>query len=507
MPHLEWLDFNGVAVFTSSLPSQPKPEASLPPAASRWTPEYLHLWRKLLGAAALVFVLCLILNPVHPQDWKGIGTLAVLAVVVSLLPLDMPEANITTSPIVAIVLAAAGLFGAGASILIAVCCAVTDMLIAIPRRSHNRRRQASQMVAAGVLDMGIPAVLYAVLHWLTFQHGGLGRGETPSMWAWGVLSFCTMIAAVINALLTTTLASRFFGKRWDIIWHNNMRWLLPSSLLMSPVAFVTGVLYHEHWWLGVAFIAVPTWAARMAVVYHNRTLAAYKQGVELLGRIMQESHPYTHGHLHRVSHWAKKIAEELNLSAESMQFIEDAAVLHDIGKVAVDDRVLNKVGKLNDEDWAMIRRHPVVGAEIVGRIRYFSKVSLWIRHHHERPDGRGYPSLLSNEDIPIESCIISVVDAYDAMVGGPAKEDKRPYRDPMTPEAAVAELRKHAGTQFHAEVVEVFVAILERESLQQSTGAQAPFAPEHDALWNTAYTTKAADKQTTRTLETEVGSV
>ncbi len=450
-----------------------------------------------------MFALCFVLSPVHPQDWKGIGTLAALAVVVSLLPLDMPEANITTSPTVAIVLAAAGLFGAGASILIAVCCVGTVMLMVVPHNGRYRLRRASQMVAAGVLDMGIPAALYALMHWLTFRHGGLGRGETPSVWAWIALSFCTMVAAVINALLTTTLASRFFGKRWDIIWHNNMRWLLPNSLLMSPVAFVTGVLYHQDWRLGVAFIIVPTWAARMAVVYHNRTLAAYKQGVELLGRIMQESHPYTHGHLHRVSHWAKKIAEKMYLSAETMQFIEDAAVLHDIGKVAVDDRVLNKVGKLSDEDWAMIRQHPVVGAEIVGRIRYFSKVSHWIRHHHERPDGKGYPSLLSNEDVPIESCIISVVDAYDAMVGGPAKEDKRPYRDPMTAEAAIAELRRHAGTQFHAEVVEVFVDILQRESLQQANGGAAPFEPEHDSLWNAPYTTKAANKPSVRTPEAE----
>ena len=450
-----------------------------------------------------MFALSFFLNPVRSQDWKGIGTLAVLAVVVVLLPVRMPEADFTASPIVPIVMATAGLFGATASLLVVICCFTTAVLISISHHSHNRLRRAGQRIAAGMLEMGIPAVLYAVLHWLTFRHGGLGRGETPSFWAWVVLSFCTILASMINVLLATTLASRFYCKRWDIIWHNNARWLLPSSLLMSPVAFVTGVLYHEHWWLGIAFIVVPTWAARMAVVYHNRILAAYKQGVDMLGRIMQESHPYTHGHLHRVSHWAKKIAEELNLSAESMQFIEDAAVLHDIGKVAVDDRVLNKVGKLTDEDWAMIRQHPVVGAEIVGRIRYFSKVSHWIRHHHERPDGHGYPNLLSNENIPVESCIISVVDAYDAMVGGPAKEDKRPYRDPMTPEAAVAELRRHAGTQFHAEVVEVFVAVLQRETLQQASGAQAPFEPEHDALWNAPFSTKAADKPSVRTLEAE----
>ncbi len=116
-----------------------------------------------------------------------------------------------------------------------------------------------------------------------------------------------------------------------------------------------------------------------------------------------------------------------------MQHIEDAAILHDIGKVAVDDRVLNKVGKLTDDDWAMIRRHPVTGADLVIQMSVLDKVGHWIRHHHERPDGKGYPDQLQGDEIPIESCIISVVDAFDAMVGGPAKEDQRPYRQPMTP--------------------------------------------------------------------------
>ncbi len=100
-----------------------------------------------------------------------------------------------------------------------------------------------------------------------------------------------------------------------MIWHDNVRWMLPSALVMSPVGFLTAVLYGQHWWLGVGFILLPVYALRMAVVTHERTMAAYKHGVELLGRIMQEAHPYTHGHLHRVARWAKKIAEEMKLPA------------------------------------------------------------------------------------------------------------------------------------------------------------------------------------------------
>jgi HD-GYP domain-containing protein (c-di-GMP phosphodiesterase class II) len=175
----------------------------------------------------------------------------------------------------------------------------------------------------------------------------------------------------------------------------------------------------------------------------------------------------------------------MQLPASSMQHIEDAAILHDIGKVAVDDRVLNKVGKLTEEDWAMIRRHPVTGADLVIRMSDLDKVSDWIRHHHERPDGKGYPDGLTADQIPVESSIISVVDAFDAMVGGPAKEDQRPYRQPMSREDAIAELRRHAGTQFHAQVVDVFVAILQREKELEETGQHVAPKPglADDSLW------------------------
>ena len=255
---------------------------------------------------------------------------------------------------------------------------------------------------------------------------------------------------------------------------------------MSPVGLMTALLYGEHWWLGVGFVVVPVYALRLGVLTYERRMAAYRQGVDLLGRIMQEAHPYTHGHLHRVAQWAKKIAEEMKLPASSMQYIEDAAILHDIGKVAVDDRVLNKVGKLTDDDWSMIRRHPVTGAELVSKMSVMGGVGHWILHHHERPDGKGYPDGLAEEDIPIESCIISVVDAFDAMVGGPAKEDQRPYRQPMEREAAIAELRRHAGTQFHAQVVNTFTSILERERQMEARGEYAGSRPSaaDDSLWS-----------------------
>ena len=135
----------------------------------------------------------------------------------------------------------------------------------------------------------------------------------------------------------------------------------------------------------------------------------------------------------------------------------------------------------------------MTGAELVIKMSVMDKVGYWIRHHHERPDGKGYPDGLADRDIPIESCIISAVDAFDAMVGGPAKEDQRPYRQPMSQEAAVAELRRHAGTQFHPDVVEVFIAVLERERQLEASGRSVGPKPgvADDSLWSGSYDTAA----------------
>ena len=310
-------------------------------------------------------------------------------------------------------------------------------------------------------------------------------GEIPNVYACVALPLCTLIALIVSALTTTTLASRYYLMRWDILWHENFKWMLSSALFMSPIALLTDILYGQHWWLGIGFVLLPVYMMRMGVITHEKTMEAYRHGVELLGRIMQEAHPYTHGHLHRVARWAIRIAEEMSLPAASMQHIGDAAILHDIGKVAVDDRVLNKVGKLTDDDWAMIRKHPVTGSDLVTKMSVLGSVGHWIRHHHERPDGKGYPDGLAGEDIPLESSIISVVDAFDAMVGGPAKEDQRPYRMPMAPTDAIAELRRHAGTQFRADVVETFILILEREQALEASGLHPGPSSElaDDSLW------------------------
>ena len=477
-----------------SLPSmsvQPQSGAAQRPAAFSLPQAYVRLRQRLAGAALLLALVCIWVSPMPLSTWRDVILLAGLAVGVSLLPARLPGSHLITIPIIPILFAIVGLHGATAALLAAAASTVASGFLGLSGKRRFQAKNYLPNLSALVISLGGSALLYELIQAYRFPGHGVQVGETPDWRAWVALPTCALIAFIGNSLIVTILVSVYQGKRWDVIWHDNVRWMLPSAVLMSPVAFLTAVLYgHFQWlgvgWLGIAFVILPVYALRMAAVAHERTLKAYKEGVELLGRIMQEAHPYTHGHLHRVARWAKRIAEDMKLPAASMQHIEDAAILHDIGKVAVDDRVLNKVGKLSDDDWAMIRRHPVTGADLVMKMSVLDKVGFWIRHHHERPDGKGYPDGLSGDQIPIESCIISVVDAFDAMVGGPAKEDQRPYRQPMSQEDALAELRRHAGTQFHADVVDVFVAILQRENEIEASGRAVAPKPDRadDSLWS-----------------------
>jgi putative nucleotidyltransferase with HDIG domain len=161
-------------------------------------------------------------------------------------------------------------------------------------------------------------------------------------------------------------------------------------------------------------------------------------------------------HSQTVGRYAETIARELGLSEELVDRIGLAGILHDVGKIAVPDGVLSKPGPLTDDEYAQMKKHPEVGALIVDGAD-LKDVASWVMAHHERPDGRGYPHGLSGPDIPLEARILAVADAYEAMTVD------RCYRRALPVMGAREELRRCAGTQFDARVVEVFLAALERD--------------------------------------------
>jgi diguanylate cyclase (GGDEF)-like protein len=155
-------------------------------------------------------------------------------------------------------------------------------------------------------------------------------------------------------------------------------------------------------------------------------------------------------HCQRVGRFAELTARELGLPPEGVERVRLAGILHDVGRVALPDSVVGKNGPLTDEEWAWVRAHPAIGARMVETTEY-DDIRSWILFHHERPDGRGYPDGRRSDDVPLESAIIAVADAYEAMTSD------RPYRPALDPDEASEELRREAGRQFHADVVEALL--------------------------------------------------
>lgn len=152
--------------------------------------------------------------------------------------------------------------------------------------------------------------------------------------------------------------------------------------------------------------------------------------------------PYTYEHSFRVAYYSELISRHMNFTRDVHQKIHIAAHLHDIGKIGVKDSVLNKPGRLTEDEMKEIQTHPRIGHNILIRLPNFKEVAKIVLHHHERFDGKGYPDGLKGEDIPLESRIITVADAFDAMTSD------RPYRKGMTFEKAMIEIDKQSGTQF-----------------------------------------------------------
>jgi putative nucleotidyltransferase with HDIG domain len=185
-------------------------------------------------------------------------------------------------------------------------------------------------------------------------------------------------------------------------------------------------------------------------------------GIQALAEALELKDPYTRGHSVRVSAYSGAIARALGLDAETVRQIELGGHLHDIGKIGVREDVLNKPGKLTDEEYRHIMTHPVLGWRILAPLMADAPIALnVVRSHHERIDGRGVPDRLRADEIPLEARIVAVADAFDAMLSG------RPYRgDEMHLAEALAELEEHSGTQFDADVVRATLDAVRRGVLE-----------------------------------------
>ena len=197
---------------------------------------------------------------------------------------------------------------------------------------------------------------------------------------------------------------------------------------------------------------------------HNTLQNFYMEMVETLARTIDAKDSYTHDHAGRARRKARRIAEVLKLPDAMIRQVEYAALLHDIGKIGVREAVLLKPGKLTPEEYDEIKRHPVIGYQILSPVSFLNQVSQMVLYHQERFDGRGYPEGINGKAIPLGARIVSTIDAWDAMVSD------RPYRKAIKRDIALGELRNCSGTQFDPDVVKIFLHLERTEWKSETKG-------------------------------------
>lgn len=328
-----------------------------------------------------------------------------------------------------------------------------------------------------MLSVGIPALLidYCGTAQNVLSPDNAARGMPVAIAA-------VVLYYTVNTMLTNTIIA--LDQRTSIlgVWLANNS----TSVVLEFGMGIIGVLWAYIWLQDPLWSMLAIWPALMAcrAYSHIRQLEdENEQGILSIAETIDARDPYTFQHSARVAEYTEKIAKGLQLNPVQVEQLVTAARLHDLGKLGVDNEILHKPGKLSDEDWAIMRRHPETAARILSRYRLYRDGVDWVLHHHERHDGTGYPHGLRGEEIPIGARILAVADAYEAMTSD------RPYRRALSSEIAVEELKTGMGKQFDPMVVAVFLKILEEEKRGPSLGrirenrrVQSAVAPQPKAV-------------------------
>ena len=293
---------------------------------------------------------------------------------------------------------------------------------------------------------------------------------------------------VVNTLTIATAIA--FSTRQSIVdvWNENFLWSAPSYFVGAGVAAVAAwmvVGLDAHWGLAVLVIAPLYLTYRTYKVYlgriedeqrHVREMAdLHLATIEALALAIDAKDQTSQSHIRRVQLYAAEVAKALGMSENDIQGVKTAALLHDIGKLAVPEHILSKPGPLTPEEFQKIRAHPKVGADIVSSVPFPYPVAPLILSHHERWDGKGYPAGLRGEEIPLGARILSVVDYFDALMA------ERPYHKAMGFEAAIGLLQQEAGRGLDPTVVDKFIELLpalqaEATRLEQAMRKPVPAA-------------------------------
>jgi putative nucleotidyltransferase with HDIG domain len=244
-----------------------------------------------------------------------------------------------------------------------------------------------------------------------------------------------------------------------IILRNRTQYLNPLSKLSTSIIAASNGNYDEIAQIKGATIVKRTITEynvlleriKKAIITRDN---AYFQTINALASAIDASDKYTGGHCERVMALSVLMGEKIGLSTDDLNALKYGAILHDIGKIGIDTKIVNKPGRLTDDEYMIIKAHPSIGLHIISNIEYLNKAKHIIDEHHERWDGNGYPAGLKGEDVDILARITSLADSYDAM------SSERSYRSKLSQETIISEIRNNAGTQFDPKLAQIFIELL-----------------------------------------------
>jgi hypothetical protein len=271
---------------------------------------------------------------------------------------------------------------------------------------------------------------------------------------------------VLNNLFVAVVVRLTTDTSMRAVWWNGVAEMAIPSLGYGSIGLIVAVL-----WVGgvgpvaALLVLAPLVIARWAFEQYSQQHAAYDATVRSLIQAVETKDYYTRGHSERVAAASVMIAQQLGMREDRLEMLRYAGMLHDVGKLGVPTKLLQKTGPLDDDEFASIKLHPTRGYEMVNGISFLEEATQGIRHHHERVDGRGYPDGLVGDAIPEFARLIAVADAFDSMTS------TRSYRGARSVDAAIRELRRWAGTQFDAGMVEALVEAVGISGWQASVDA------------------------------------
>lgn len=363
------------------------------------------------------------------------------------------------SPFQAMLLAAAS--------VAAQCCRkpVRTLIVAV---------QASFNIASAVVTT---AVAFSICSFLR----GLHVGSAPAL---AVASVAYFLWSTGN--VAAVVASSKGQKTWQL-WREEFPWYLPFYLVGAGIAALAHYLAAHFGW-ATALLLIPAvytlYRAYMGQLtqlkerqqHLEETEALHLRTIEGLAMAIEAKDQGTHDHLFRVRNYVQSVGEALALDKVEMKALQTASFLHDIGKLAVPEHIINKPGKLTPEEFEKIKIHPGVGADILERVRFPYPVVPIVRSHHEWWNGTGYPDGLKGEEIPVGARVLTIVDCFDALVSD------RPYRKGMTSQQALSLIRNLAGKQFDPVIVDIFEQCHAAAELHSASLVESAFTPLNTQL-------------------------